>query len=328
MKFEKLHEAITARKRSNIKKPIKKAVQKAKPVDEPLKFDLEQVKNIAQQVESWWANVVGDRGYELAKEYEESPSSFFLTPKYKYLLHKIEKERGEFDYIIAGEILADQLHDDPEEMADMLPDKIFDLAGSDRDLANDVAKILSKNGKSWEAAMDDFTGKKKLKYKKYKPVLSKAEQERKRAADKKKKAADKIAAMADAPKEFGRINKFSSIAKKSDKQYKANDGHIYGMVKGKWYRLVEDKTFTDIANKVLSENNDEDVPSVVKTDLDLFLKKHKDEFKNIPTAKKILKNLANEDDDIKIINLVGKFFGLLENPDVHEEFINKIMGLL
>ena len=84
--------------------------------------------------------------------------------------------------------------------------------------------------------------------------------------------------------------------------------------------------FTDIIHSLIKES---DEPAVlVMHELETFLKKHKKDFDNVAEAKKTLKDIAKETDDIKLISLVGKFFGYLETPDFHEEFINHIMGLL
>jgi hypothetical protein len=72
-----------------------------------------------------------------------------------------------------------------------------------------------------------------------------------------------------------------------------------------------------------------DAPAIlVKRELEQFFKKKKDEFVNKNAAKALLKKIKDEDDDIKLISLVGKFFSFLEVPEFHEDFINKIMGLL
>lgn len=84
--------------------------------------------------------------------------------------------------------------------------------------------------------------------------------------------------------------------------------------------------FDKVISSVLTEQEDSHV--MVKRDIEAFFKKFKKDFRSPMQAKKLSSVINEEDDDVVLISLVSKFFELLNNPEEHEEFINKTLGLL
>tara|TARA_R110002020_G_scaffold148509_4_gene324358 strand:- start:44 stop:313 length:270 start_codon:yes stop_codon:yes gene_type:complete len=86
--------------------------------------------------------------------------------------------------------------------------------------------------------------------------------------------------------------------------------------------------FDSVVRKFLPESEESAV--MVRRELEQFYKSNKKDFiKNSSSdVKKTLSDIKKENDDVKLINLVSSFFGYLDIPDLHEEFIDHIMGML
>jgi hypothetical protein len=169
-------------------------------------------------------SAVSDLARDQYEEFERDMYSFMLDDKAARLMYTAKKD-GVRDII---GWLADEYYDDPEQLIDFIGDWTHDYTYDD-DERNLIYDELKKRGHdSIKKAVDHLTGKKKIKYKKYKPLV-------------KPKPKPKKVLPSPPDKISGTLNKGSSFIRKSgSKQYKANDNKEYVMFKNKWY-LVENK---------------------------------------------------------------------------------------
>jgi len=94
------------------------------------------------------------------------------------------------------------------------------------------------------------------------------------------------------------------------------------------YILKENREIGDAFTNMLQEELDKNLRKKVQKAVNVFVKKHSKQFKDIKAVKKTVADIAKAEDEAEIVNLIAALSGQLEDSEKYTNEIDKLLALV